>query len=524
MIMKTGMKLFIGALVLLLAVGLIGIGNAWAKGPGDDPGTPVTVDWDGNGTDDGLCSSFESDPDLNPAPGMQGWLFILTSPFDGSGSVLTYAFEGGPSGSVSGTFKGGGVGSYHYIVYTAIDARLLSASATNGTDKSNLTVSHCRQTPAFEELTVSKTVVTSYTRTHHWSINKDVDPDELYLYVPGQGESYPSSGTATWTVDVTYEGSEDSDWNVSGTITIRNTGNLSAVITSIEDLLAGSSIPVDCGVSLPYTFGVGGTLNCTYDEDGYVEGVNVVTVTTQEDSYSSPEVAIVWGDPTTEIDKTVTITDESDLFGEVELGEVTAPDDAQFTYTKDFDWEDYGDEDCGDHTYDNIAKVIGDNDALLDEAGASIEVHVQCHVPETAYGLGTNPTCFIPQFSNWGWTNHIATKPTVETWELWAGAGQCDTSKGTLVGSVTVTYGADGYVDAAYNVSLPFTIIETHVYAGTDQYPRLKDGGDYTVAPGQYTNEGPFSGPIWVIAHAVVGLPDPSFGLLDPASFYTPIE
>jgi outer membrane lipoprotein-sorting protein len=75
----------------------------------------------------------------------------------------------------------------------------------------------------YEELTVEKTAVTSYTRTHDWSIDKNVDPTELYLYIDGSGDS-----TATWTVDVFYEGYTDSDFNVSGIITIKNTGTLAA--------------------------------------------------------------------------------------------------------------------------------------------------------------------------------------------------------------------------------------------------------------------------------------------------------
>jgi hypothetical protein len=105
--------------------------------------SPQTVSWTGNGTTDGACSSFENDPDLNPAAGQQGWLFILTSPYDGSGSVLNATFSDGPQGPIAGTYKGGGVGSYHYAVYTTAGAILSDANATNGTLQSNLTVSHC---------------------------------------------------------------------------------------------------------------------------------------------------------------------------------------------------------------------------------------------------------------------------------------------------------------------------------------------------------------------------------------------
>jgi hypothetical protein len=193
----------------------------------------------------------------------------------------------------------------------------------------------------------------------------------------------------------------------------------------------------------------------------------------------------------------------------VELGTVTAPNDGQFTYTKDFAWADYGADNCGDFTYENTATIVETGQS----ASATLKVNVQCYIYETAYAKGDSAICFIPTFSQWGWTNPIT--PGIYEWELWAGAAQCDTSKGTLVGSVTVVYDNDGYVTVTYNVAAPYILKETHVYAGTTMFPKVKVGKKWvtTVAPGQYTNNSPFlGGPVYVIAHAVVGIPDPNFG------------
>lgn len=370
----------------------------------------------------------------------------------------------------------------------------------------------CQFEEEFEELKVSKTAVTSYTRTHEWDIDKSVDTEEgwelngfpkAWLYIDGSGDE-----TATWTVDVTYESYEDSDWNVSGVITIENTGTLDAVITDVDDVLAGTPITVTCGVTLPYTLTAGSALTCTYDEDGYVEGKNEVTVTTERDEYTA-EADIVWGDPTTEVNKTVNIVDISMLFGEENLGSVTAPSGAVFTYTKAFAWEDYGAELCGSYTYTNTATIVETGQS----ADATLKVNVQCYVYDTAYAKGGSAECFIPTFRNWGWTNPI-TSGTYQ-WDLWAGAAQCNTSKGTLVGSVTVVYGANGDVTVNYNVAPPYSLEETHVYAGTTKFPQVQQGKRMvsTVAPGLYYNASLFNGgQVWVIAHAVVGLPDPSFG------------
>jgi len=296
-------------------------------------------------------------------------------------------------------------------------------------------------------------------------------------------------------------------------ITIENTGTLDAVITAVDDVLAGEAIDVDFGeVEFPYTLEAGDTLPGTYSEDvdSKIEGENVVTVTTERDTYSA-NAPIIWGDPTTEINKTVNIKDISKLFGKVDLGTVTAPDGDQFTYDKDFAWADYGADKCGSFTYDNTATIVETEQS----ADATLKVNVQCFIYETVYAKGDDAICFIPTFRNWGWTNPIT--PDEYTWELWAGAGRCDTSKGTLVGSVTVVYGTDGKVSVEYDLFDGYELKETHVYAGTTEFPQMRQGRRGlvdTVAPGQYYNDSPFEDEelVYVIAHAVVGMPDPDFG------------
>jgi len=366
-----------------------------------------------------------------------------------------------------------------------------------------------------EALTVSKTADTSYIRTHNWDIDKFVTTEngymedgvpKIWLYTDGAGDEQ-----ATWTVDVTYGGSVDSDFDVSGVITIENTGDLPATITSIEDVLGGTPVTevnLPDGVVLPYTLPVGETLECSYSETvgSKIEGSNDVTVTTERDNYEA-SAEIIWSEtPTTENYKTINVEDISDLFGEQTLGTVTAPDNAQFTYSKDFAWADYGKDAGGDYVYNNEATIVetGQSDV------ATLKVNVQSYMYETAYAKGEGAECFIPTFTNWGWTNLIS--PGTYEMDLWAGAAQCDTSKGTNVGTVTVVYGSDGYVTVTYNVGAPYLLEETHVYAGYNMFPKDRKGKP-TVAPGAYSNGSPFNGdPVYVIAHAVVGIPDPNFG------------
>lgn len=143
-----------------------------------------------------------------------------------------------------------------------------------------------------------------------------------------------------------------------------------------------------------------------------------------------------------------------------------------------------------------------------------VELRIPTYCYETAYGKVQTPTSdnyaidFIPTFSNWGWTNRLPGYGEYK-FDLWAGAGQCDTSKGTKVGTVTITYSASGLT---WQTDLnPGVILEEeHVYAGTGQWPQVKQGKKTvnTVAPGQYTIKLPVGNtPIWVIYHAVVGIP-----------------
>jgi hypothetical protein len=161
---------------------------------------------------------------------------------------------------------------------------------------------------------------------------------------------------------------------------------------------------------------------------------------------------------------------------------------------------------------------------------------------ETAFAVKTNPTagenvvdsdystCFSQEiienvsFNRWGWTNGPISDPSGElTFDIYAGAGQCDLNKGVRVGELTVNY-LNGTFTATYKMTETseftgnlYTLIETHLYVGNDPYPRNQDSGKFTVAPGQYENQNnhgniteytyeinDVSGDVYFIGHAVV--------------------
>jgi hypothetical protein len=519
-------------LSLVLMGGVVGVVLAATAvdSPGKVQADTTTLNWTGQGTPLAQLCGDSADPGAGGWPDVGEtptnyllWIFSTdggsvsgtpTLTIDGTTYTNAYFTGGvwqivtpGPIPSVGGT----------YASFTV---------ASTGNGAWILTISHGCRGPNEEEprehLTVTKTAVTSFDREHFWDISKKVETEngythegypKVWLYTDGRDDE-----TATWTVDVTYEGSEDSGWNVSGGVTITNDGQLAAVINGYEDLLAGVDITGDlsCDFVLGDTLAVGDSFTCTYDEDvaSAITGKNVFTVTTDrnlEPGYSG-EAAITWGDPANETNKTVNVQDLSDLFGDVDLGSVTAPNDKQFTYTKDFSWADYGAAECGDYVYDNTASIVETGQS----ASARLKVNVQCMLSASAWAQGTGTgvvaaRCFNEDgFSNWGWTNDINVTGDY-SWTLWAGAAQCDTSKGFDAGTVSFDYSTitGNVTNIVYTPIAGVTFESTNTYSGTDPYPKL--GKKYTTAPGQYSLHTSKTS-AWVIAHAKVLYPDPNFG------------
>lgn len=467
----------------------------------------------------------KGDEDL--PPGGVLWHFVLPQRTSG-GAPLTASFEN--AGDITQvTFKVSG-SVIHWNVITP-DHDILLDAGTNATSSApsqppdtnrQIRLSHVclgEEPDEEEHLTVTKTVETSYDREHFWGITKKVETGQthgdpplpkIWLYTDGSGDQ-----AARYTVDVTYGGYEDSNHTISGTITIENDGDLPSEITAVEDVLGVDEIPatVTCEEALPFTLHPGDTLECTYGPesvDEKITGENVAYVQTESLKTFEGSAAIEWGDPASEKNKVVAITDslEGDL-GSVDAADCKVDEVCEsFEYSTPYKWSDYGETRCGDHTVVNRATIVETEQS----ASATLLVNVQCVIWESAWAKASDGRCFGRDgFSNWGWTNPI-TKPMAEaTWDLWAGAGQCDTSKGTHVGWVKVSVSAAGVVSYSFEYKTGILHSGEAFYSGCDKYP--KAGKNFTTAPGQYKNNGIArcaSG--WAIAHAKVGVPDPDFG------------
>jgi hypothetical protein len=426
------------SLLLVLVLLLVGVTTALAETP-----TPTyTEKWDGRGSDSLDCD--KADGKLRPYEGWIHWVFSTKGGSTDAELVL--------GGTGSGTYAPGAplvAEAWHfytpYFDLNGLEATIHLFGGDPGPGGGLVISDYC---PGFKEkLEVTKTAVTSYKRTHKWDIAKSVDPKEFYLYTDGKGD-----GKATWTVAVTYMDFIDSHFKVSGVITIKNTGYTDAVITSIVDKLepGGVELEVKCPVELPYTLPKGETLTCTYSQklEGKFDGTNWVKVTTEKDVYEA-SAKLVWGDPKREVHKTVKIVDTSDLFGEVELGYAVAPNDAHFTYEKEFKWADYGKDNCGDYEYKNTAKIIGDNKVVLGYANATLKVYVQCMVfkGETAWAANGNKPGELRYTTKGNWATYVAYAEKTTT--LFAG-------QTIPVGTVAFSGVVDGKVTITVTMSAPW--------------------------------------------------------------------
>jgi hypothetical protein len=192
--------------------------------------------------------------------------------------------------------------------------------------------------------------------------------------------------------------------------------------------------------------------------------------------------------------------------------------------------------DRGDGSY-QTETGWGDGSPLVDRGSWATGFYVQIGCTgddpkegdtETAFAFGGNgfATCFIGAdfdgdqsddgFNRWGWSNGVLSEGDY-TFDVYAGAGKCDLSKGTLVGTLTVSY-TSGTATATFAMTGAYYMTETHLYIGSEPLARNVNG-EFTVAPGQYpTIHGDLasvssdtytvtglSGDVYVVAHATVG-------------------
>jgi hypothetical protein len=178
-----------------------------------------------------------------------------------------------------------------------------------------------------------------------------------------------------YSVIASVDSETDSDWSVSGTITITNPHpTATANITDVTDEISGGIV---ASVSCPSdTIAAGASVTCDYGPTALPDGtnrVNTATVTTTgKVGGGSGTADVTFGNPTTEVNKCVDVSDTL----EGSLGEVCADEAPEtFNYTLNLGKSDPADVqlECGDNPVTNTASL-----STGEEVSVTLNVNVAC--------------------------------------------------------------------------------------------------------------------------------------------------
>ena len=245
------------------------------------------------------------------------------------------------------------------------------------------------------QLTVTKTATPSFTRTWTWQVAKSATNSELTL---ARGETYFQPYSVVYTAT-----SQDSDWKVSGTITVSSPADAPTRQVTVSDVYAGNAATVDCTGGLPQDLAGGGTLNCTYSVDlpSALNGNNVATATLTNvpsgtTDFTSNSAGVTFSNPTSEIDETIAVSDtvpagsyctgvnapvvgcSAGMVGTgPPSGNVSASASPKtFTYTRIIG--PYGSGQCGTQTVDNTASFTTNDTGATADSSWQIVVTIPC--------------------------------------------------------------------------------------------------------------------------------------------------
>jgi len=224
---------------------------------------------------------------------------------------------------------------------------------------------------------ISKTVATTFSRSWNWSIDKSVDQPDLWL-------DFWEPATVNYAVNV--DGTAiDSNWNVSGIITVTNPATTTPLTVSLTDVISGGltatiSPDADCNLSgSTLTVQSNSAATCPYSRalpDG-TDRTN--TATMSRNGYQIQATApVTFGAPNTITDECITIADsyEGNLGSPCVSGTDTT---AHFGFGYDREIGPYPA--CYQLTVDNSASVTTNDTATVDSDSQAVSVTVHCIPP-----------------------------------------------------------------------------------------------------------------------------------------------
>lgn len=271
--------------------------------------------------------------------------------------------------------KGGpGANVYKYDPEATSGGDLYTPTNTSGRDPKPYGLSHVSFCLDLE-LVVKKLAEPYFTRTWDWDIEKSADQTSLTL---SEGQVFPVNYTIV--VDSSYK---DSDWGVKGNVFVKNPAGIPVTFNLTDTLTDYGAVTLTCEGNYTYNNGTytlpgGYTMECTYDvtlSDGTTR-TNIATATPIKSKVGagSDSETFSFTNPTTEIDKCVTVTDT--LKGT--LGTVCGMDKT-FSYSLDFSTLKDADVvlQCGENIVTNTAQIeVGDR--VIAYSTATVTATVKC--------------------------------------------------------------------------------------------------------------------------------------------------
>lgn len=305
--------------IVLVVLFALSVGAALAQ---DSAPSPILVDGNPN------CTTLNSDnvnfPSITSNFGFKVdaqvignnlVFYLINGTQNGYPTVLTGGAPSDPNNSI--TITSDGV-NFDWLATLGIDAVIVKAQDANAyvyipeaTSDENLHPPSFKDISHIEfcydyEVDVTKDATTTYTRTYNWDITKGPNAD----YVGFLGEEW----THVYDIDVDKIDYTDSDWAVSGNIVIENNTPFDANITGVTDVVSPDiAATVSCPVSFPYTLPAGQDLTCTYTTPlpNATARVNTAKVTTTGVVGGGSDTAdVTFGEPTTEVNASVNVTDD----------------------------------------------------------------------------------------------------------------------------------------------------------------------------------------------------------------------
>jgi hypothetical protein len=247
---------------------------------------------------------------------------------------------------------------------------------------------------------VSKTADTSFTRSYDWRIAKTNDAPDPVVLMPGQ------QFLVNYDVTVTLAGFTDSDHTVSGQITVENPAPIAMTVDLSDVLDDGTAASItgctgDADLTDGLTIAAASSAVCDYtaSDAGGDATLNTATATINGIGFSG-SAAVAYGDPTVEVDETITVTD--DLYGGT-LGTVTVtgfgtglsaenlgagvtatpsagpPPSVLFEYSR-FVGPYTSPDQCGSQTVTNTATFTTNDTQTTGSASSTVNVEVVCEL------------------------------------------------------------------------------------------------------------------------------------------------